>query len=119
MLSLETAASPLVWERPEWCSQFPGADAEFEELRELAVALQRCEPSLKVRLRLPEPGLMYLAVGARPPHVAEVYSVESPEPAGGRLLAIYAFPETDDETEGCEDSIPGAVNWIRACLVLA
>ena len=94
---MSSKPSPAEWTAPIWHPDFGNVQAEFDYLKELAIAFHLKMPRVALHLEIPEPGLMYLQVAHPNGCIAEVYSNEDDD--AGRLYAMFRIANGSQEEE--------------------
>ena len=104
--------SPLEWQMPIWHEDFGDPRIEFDSLRSLAIELCGSVPGMQMELETPEPGLMLLTVALPNGIMAEIHSVVPAGQKDRRRFAVFAYPDTNDESEDYFDSIANALEFL-------
>lgn len=107
--NMKTNQLPQDWQPPQWHSDFGDPVVQLEHLRCFAIGLSLAIPNTKTVLETPEPGLMDVRVELPNGETAEVHSVPGVRESRNRRLAVFLWPETDDEIEEYLDSVGAAV----------
>ena len=110
---------PQHWQVPLWQADFGDPLVQLLPLQTFASRVEASNPTVRIVLKTPEPGLLFLRGQLGDKIAFEAYSVPPLSDGGPRRLGVFLNPDSDNETEQYFDHPEDAAVFIVAELSTA